>query len=68
MLVTVNTLFQQHKRQLHTWTSPDGQYLNQIEYIICSQNGEALYSQQKQHLELTVAQMMGSLVQNSGLN
>ena len=21
-----NTLFQQHKRRLHTWTSPDGQY------------------------------------------
>jgi len=36
-LVTVNTLFQQHKRQLHTWTSPDGQYLNQTDYIICSQ-------------------------------
>ena len=25
-LVTANTLFQQHKRQLYTWTSPDGQY------------------------------------------
>ena len=25
-LVTANTLFQQHKRQLHTWTSPNGQY------------------------------------------
>ena len=23
-LVTVNTLFQQHKRRLYTWTSPDG--------------------------------------------
>ena len=22
----VNTLFQQHKRRLYTWTSPDGQY------------------------------------------
>ena len=36
-LVIANTLFQQHKRRLYTWTSPDGQYLNQIEYIICSQ-------------------------------
>ena len=25
-LVIENTLFQQHKRRLHTWTSPDGQY------------------------------------------
>ena len=25
-LVIANTLFQQHKRILHTWTSPDGQY------------------------------------------
>ena len=46
-LVTANTLFQQHKRRLFTWTSPDGQHRNQIDYILCSQNGEALYSQQK---------------------
>ena len=25
-LVVANTLFQQHKRRLYTWTSPDGQY------------------------------------------
>ena len=25
-LVTANTLFQQHKRRLYTWTSPDGHY------------------------------------------
>ena len=25
-LVTENTLFQQHKRKLYTWTSPDGQH------------------------------------------
>ena len=25
-LVIVNTLFQQHKRRLYTWTSPDGQH------------------------------------------
>ena len=36
-LVIANTLFQQHKRQLYTWTSPDGQYRNQIDYILCSQ-------------------------------
>ena len=34
--VTANTLFQQHKGRLYTWTSPDGQYQNRIGYIICS--------------------------------
>ena len=36
-LVIANTLFQQHKRRLYTWTSPDGQYENQIDYLLCSQ-------------------------------
>ena len=36
-LVIANTLFQQHKTRLHTWTSPDGQYQNQIDYIPRSQ-------------------------------
>ena len=36
-LVIANTLFQQHKRRLYTWTSPDCQHQNQIDYIICSQ-------------------------------
>ena len=36
-LVIANTLFQQHQRRLYTWTSPDGQYQNQINYILCSQ-------------------------------
>ena len=36
-LVIANTLFQQHKRRLYTWTSPDGQYWNQIDYSLCSQ-------------------------------
>ena len=35
-LVIANTLFQQHER-LYTWTSPDGKYQNQIDYILCSQ-------------------------------
>ena len=37
VLVIVNTLFQQHKRRLYTWTLPDGQYQNQTDYILCSQ-------------------------------
>ena len=34
-LVIANTLFQQHKRRLYRWTSPDGQHRNQIDYILC---------------------------------
>ena len=41
-LIIANTLFQQHKRRLYTWTSPDGQYQNQIDYILSAKNGEAL--------------------------
>ena len=36
-MVIANTLLQQHKRRLYTWTSPDGQHRNQIDYILCSQ-------------------------------
>ena len=35
-LVIANTLFQQHKRWFYTWTSSDGQYQNQIDYILWS--------------------------------
>ena len=37
-----NTLFQQHKRQFYTWTSSDGQYQNQIDYILCSQRWSSI--------------------------
>ena len=36
-LVITNTLFQQQKRRLYTWTSPDGQHQNQIDFTLCSQ-------------------------------
>ena len=36
-LAVANIVFQQHKRRLYTWTSPDGQYRNHIDYILCSQ-------------------------------
>ena len=36
-LVIANTLFQQHRRRLYTWTSPDCQHRNQTDYILCSQ-------------------------------
>ena len=66
--VITNTLFQQHKRRLYTWTSPDGQHWNQIDYILSAKDGEAVYSQQKQDWELTVAQITNSLLPNSDLN
>ena len=56
------------QRQLYTWTSLDGQYRNQIDYILCSQRWRSsLYSQQKEDWELTVAQIMNSLLPNSSL-
>ena len=70
-LVIANTLFQQHKRRLYTWTSPDGQHQNQIIFLIiffAAKDGEALYSQQKQDQELTMAQIMNSILPNSDLN
>ena len=68
-MVIANTLFQQHKTRLYTWTSPDDDD-TRIRLIIffAVKDGEALYSQQKQDLELTVAQNMSSVWQNSGLN
>ena len=64
-LVIANTRFQQHKRRLYRWTSPYGQHQNQIDDVLCTKDGEALYSQQKQDQELTVAQIMNSLLPNS---
>ena len=60
-LVIANTLFQQHKRQLYTRTSPNGQYPNQSITFFVAAVGEAVYSQQKQDLELTVVQIISFL-------
>ena len=67
-LVIANTLFQQHKRRHYTWTSPDGQHRSQFDCIFAAKDEEALHSQQKQDQELTVAQIMNSLLPNSDLN
>ena len=64
-LVIKNTLFQQHKRRLYTWTSPDGQYQNQIDYI---QRWRSSILSAKIRPELAVAQIMNSLLPNSDLN
>ena len=50
-LVIANTLFQQHKRRLYTWTSPDGQHWNQIDYILCSQRWRSSIQSAKTRLE-----------------
>ena len=67
-LVIGNTVFQQHKRRLYTWTSPVAN--NKIRLIIffAAKHGEALHSQQKQDREWTVAQIMTSLLPNSDIN
>jgi len=36
-LALANTVFKQHPRRLHTWTSPDGNTRNQIDYISIAQ-------------------------------
>ena len=54
LLVIANTLFQQHKSRVH------------MDIIFfAAKDGEALSSQQKQDRELTVAQIMNSLLPNS---
>ena len=67
-LVIANTLFQQHKKRLYTWTSPMANTKIRLIIFFLAKDGEALYSQQKQDRELTVAQIMNSLLSNSDLN
>ena len=67
-VVIANTLLQEQKRRLYTWTSPDGQHQNQTEYILAAKDGEALYSHQNEDWELTVARIMSSFLKNSSLN
>ena len=65
-LVIANTLFQQHKRK--NSTHGHHQMINtKIRLIIffAAKDGEALYSQQKQDWEVTVAQIINSLLPNS---
>ena len=67
-LVITNTLFQNTREDS---THGHHQMVNtEIRLIIffAAKDGEVLHSQQKQDWELTVAQIMNSLLQNSGLN
>ena len=49
-MVIANTLFQQHKRRLYTWTSPDGRHQSQIDYILCSQRWRSSIQSAKRRL------------------
>ena len=67
-LIIANTLFQQHRED---FTHGHHQMVNsKIRLIIffAAKDGEALYSQQNQDPQLTVAQIMNSLLPNSDLN
>ena len=68
-LVIANTLFQQHKEKtLHMditrWSTLKSDWL----YSLQPKNGETLHSEKKQDQELTVAQIMNSLLQKSDWN
>ena len=64
-LVIENILFQQHRR--HSTHGHHQMVDTKIRFIMffATKDGEVLYSQQKQDQELTVAQIMNSLLPNS---
>ena len=69
ILITANTLFQKNTRE----DSTHGHHQmvnteNRLIIFVAAEEREALYSQQKQDQELTVAQIMNSLLPNSDLN
>ena len=67
-LVIANTLFQQHKRRLYTWTSPKANTKIRLIIFFAAKDGEAPHSQQKQDQELTVAENMNTILPDSYLN
>ena len=60
--IIANTLFQQHKRWLYTWTSLNIKIRLIMLFVVKDEETK------KQDQELIVAQIMSSLLQNSGLN
>ena len=64
-LVIANTLFQQHKRRLYTWTSPDDRHQNQIDYILCSQRWKSSIQSAKTRPGADCGSDMHSLLPNS---
>ena len=63
-LVIANKLFQQHKRRLYMDINTEIRMI----MFFAAKDGEALYSLQKQDQELTMAQIMNSLLPNADLN
>ena len=67
-LVIANTLFQQHRDDsTHGHHKTVNTEIRLIIFFVAKDEG-ALYSQQKQDQELTVAQIMNSLLPNSDIN
>ena len=64
-LVIVKTFFQQHRKRLYTWTYQMVNTKIRLLILFAAKDGETLYSQQKQDQELTVAQIMNSLLPNT---
>ena len=60
-------LLPQHKRQLYKWTSPDGQYWNQIDSVLCSWRRRSCIQSVKTRLGADFGQIMNYLLQNSDL-
>ena len=67
-LVIANTFFQQHKRRLYTWTSPDGQHQNQIDYILFSQRWRSSIQSAKTRLGADCGSDHGLLIAKFRLN
>ena len=67
-LVIAHTQFQQHKRRLYTWTSPDGQHQNQIDYILCSQRWRSSIQSAKTRPGADCGSTMNSLLPKLDLN
>ena len=53
-LVVANILFQQHKRQLYAWNHQMANTEIRLIILFAAEDGEILYSQQKQDWELTM--------------
>ena len=67
-LVIPNTLFQQHKRRLYTWTSPDGLHRNQTDYVLCSQRWRSSIQSAKTRPGADCGSDRELLIANSDLN
>ena len=65
---TARRLNQSILKEISPENSLEGLMLKLKLQYFAAKNGEALYSQQKQDRELTVAQIMNSLLPNSDLN